>query len=172
MSDNTVNRPVVAVLPGGGVYVAGEGCALLSEVLSAGIRALTRPARGGMPVPPPPALVELATAVQAAAIEHAAARHRDLARLAAEKAAIAGDLAPLSGGAPLGDGEIGVTQAARILGVSPQRVRQLTATGRIPARMAGSQWAIRRVDVEAYQEWRGDGGNGRDGNGQPRREAG
>jgi excisionase family DNA binding protein len=43
---------------------------------------------------------------------------------------------------------VGVVEAAEELEVSPRRVRQLLASGRLPGQRAGRSWAIDRVDVE------------------------
>lgn len=43
---------------------------------------------------------------------------------------------------------IGVPEAAEILGVTPQAVRQRLASGSIPARREGRDWRIQRAAVE------------------------
>ena len=45
---------------------------------------------------------------------------------------------------------ISVVEAAALLGVTPQRVRQLIDAGRIPARHVGRAWVIARRDVLAF----------------------
>jgi len=42
-------------------------------------------------------------------------------------------------------------QAATQLGVSPNRIRQLAASGQLPARRFGRAWMIRRADLERYR---------------------
>jgi len=41
-----------------------------------------------------------------------------------------------------------VNEAARILGVTPRRVRQLVESGALPATRFGREWAIARGSVE------------------------
>jgi len=48
-------------------------------------------------------------------------------------------------------GWLSVAQAASALGVSPGRVRQLAASGQLPARRFGRAWVIRRADLERYR---------------------
>lgn len=43
---------------------------------------------------------------------------------------------------------ISTKQAARILGVSPRRVRALITSGRLPAKMVGRDWLIEKPDLE------------------------
>lgn len=45
-----------------------------------------------------------------------------------------------------------VDSAATLLGVSPRRVRQLTATGRLPADKSTGVWLIARTDLDKYRE--------------------
>lgn len=42
---------------------------------------------------------------------------------------------------------LGVPDAARLLGVSPGRVRDFIKDRRLPARKIGDQWIIRRADL-------------------------
>lgn len=54
---------------------------------------------------------------------------------------------------------LSTTEAGRILGVNPSRVRQLILAGRLPATRHGARsWAIREEDLAAYrpqpQGWR------------------
>jgi excisionase family DNA binding protein len=42
-------------------------------------------------------------------------------------------------------------EAARSLGVSPNRIRQLVSSGQLPASRIGRNWVIRRADVERYR---------------------
>jgi len=51
-------------------------------------------------------------------------------------------------------GWLSVAQAASLLGVSPGRVRQLAASGQLPARRFGRAWVIRRADLERYRALR------------------
>jgi len=45
---------------------------------------------------------------------------------------------------------ISVTEAARRLGLSPQRVRQFVESGRLRARKVGAQWVIRAADLRRF----------------------
>lgn len=45
---------------------------------------------------------------------------------------------------------IGTAEAAELLGVSPRRVRQLAAEGRLPAEFDRGSWCIRADDLEEY----------------------
>jgi excisionase family DNA binding protein len=45
-----------------------------------------------------------------------------------------------------------VAQAADLLGISPQRVRQLISAGRLKAEKAGRDWLIDPPDLEAVRE--------------------
>jgi excisionase family DNA binding protein len=47
--------------------------------------------------------------------------------------------------------ELTVTQAARLIGVIPRRVRQLCEMGRIRARWTGTRWRIRTAIILAYR---------------------
>ena len=47
--------------------------------------------------------------------------------------------------------ELTVTQAARLIGVIPRRVRQLCEMGRIKARWTGTRWRIRLPVILAYR---------------------
>lgn len=55
---------------------------------------------------------------------------------------------------------VGVAEAARRLGVSPRRVRQMIADGRLPARRIGRVWAINERDLDtirlrpAHRPWK------------------
>lgn len=44
--------------------------------------------------------------------------------------------------------ELTTNQAAEILGVTPRRVLQLIASGRLPAEKHGRDWAIKATDLE------------------------
>jgi excisionase family DNA binding protein len=44
------------------------------------------------------------------------------------------------------------TEAAKMLGVSGSRIRELLASGQIPGTKHGPVWVIRRRDVEAYKK--------------------
>jgi excisionase family DNA binding protein len=41
-------------------------------------------------------------------------------------------------------------EAAQLLGVSPNRVRQLVESGQLPGGKIGRDWLIRRADLERY----------------------
>jgi excisionase family DNA binding protein len=45
---------------------------------------------------------------------------------------------------------VGTTEAARILGVSPNRVRQLIAKDQLPAVRVGRTFVIRKAELERY----------------------
>lgn len=48
--------------------------------------------------------------------------------------------------------QLTVAEAADALGVSPQRVRQLIAAGRLKAEKKGRDWFIEPPDLEAVRE--------------------
>jgi excisionase family DNA binding protein len=45
---------------------------------------------------------------------------------------------------------VGTTKAAKLLGVSQNRVRQLVASGQLPAERIGRTFVIRLRDIEAF----------------------
>ncbi len=49
---------------------------------------------------------------------------------------------------------ITATEAARILGVTRQRISAIAQTGRLGRRVAGRYWLFTRDEVEAYKEQR------------------
>jgi hypothetical protein len=57
---------------------------------------------------------------------------------------------------PAGSAEISTAAAADMLGVSPQRVRQLLAAGVLDGRRVGSVWMIARESVAGYGLARGE----------------
>lgn len=175
MNGDRLSRPVATVLGAAGVHVPGAACALLDSVLTAGIRSLVKSTQN---IPPPRALLELAAAIRAAAVEYESQRHRDLAiaRLSLGSGEISLLLSPAPAPLPLQENEIGTEAAAEYLEISVQRIRQLASTGRIRARRGPHDvWILEDVSVREYRRNRrprGDGGSGRDKDSEPRREAG
>jgi excisionase family DNA binding protein len=53
---------------------------------------------------------------------------------------------------PLNEPPIAISceQAARLLQLRPQRIREEVRAGRLRARRVGRLWRIRRVDLDAY----------------------
>lgn len=45
-------------------------------------------------------------------------------------------------------GRVSITEAAEMLGISRQRVHTLITEGKLKAERIGTQWSIRRADVE------------------------
>jgi len=171
MSNNAGNRPVPAVLASPGVVVPAELCGVLAAALDTVISLAGQPAPVGVRRPTVhPAVAGIANAARAVAVEVEARRHRELAaaQLAVTSGAIAPGVSPASDPSPLGDDEITSPAVAKLLGVSGQRVRQLAASGLLPARRGPHKvWCFRRADVDFYLKWRnGDSDHGeRDGNG-------
>jgi hypothetical protein len=108
-------------------------------------------------------LAAYADLVHRASVDFEAARHRAAATAQACAPAARGVLAPAqllsSSEAP----KITVAQAAGLLGVKAQRIRQLAGSGRISGRkIARDTWELDRGSVIAYGEQRrhgrGDGG--------------
>lgn len=52
------------------------------------------------------------------------------------------------------DDQIGVEEAAEMLGVSPRHVRRLIATGELAATKPGGAWLLTRSEVETYASTR------------------
>ena len=51
----------------------------------------------------------------------------------------------------MSDEEITAGEAARIAGVSRQRINQLAEAGRIGRQVAGRYWVFTRAEIEAYK---------------------
>jgi excisionase family DNA binding protein len=116
---------------GGGVAVPAEHCAAL-------LLLLRDAARAGRLTPELRALAEVcATAAAAHAGRRAGAAWATPSRV----------VAPAQMPSPSEETEIGTTEAANVLGVSSERVRQLAAAGRLPARRVGGRWLVNRADL-------------------------
>jgi excisionase family DNA binding protein len=94
------------------------------------------------------------TACAAAAREQQQARHRELAKLAAasaEPSPIAQPLLPSAQAGPVSD-SVTVAEAADLLGLSHERIRQLAASGRIRGqRTARRVWMLERSSVASQK---------------------
>ncbi len=63
----------------------------------------------------------------------------------------------------VGSEAVGVTRAAKVLGVDPQLVYRLVHNGRLPAFWVGCRIRIAKVDLIAFRKkYRVSEGNGRD----------
>lgn len=107
--------------------LAGEVLRMLVRDINTQIRA-----NGGQPSPAARRLLW--------ALHDAAVRADEAPRFAAET--------PPEGSATV---EIGASEAAELLGCTPQYVRRLARTGRITARRCGPLWLISRASLDAYR---------------------
>jgi excisionase family DNA binding protein len=109
-----------------GVLLAPEEC---RQLLWSAVRDLDRQQRDDGGSSPAPGYMALLRKLQAAAV----ARATPSAKVSAEPR------------------QLTTAEAASVMGVSPQRVRQLAADGKIIARKAGRDW---QVEERAAQDWR------------------
>lgn len=71
---------------------------------------------------------------------------------AEQEAAADGSTAEQVTAPPAGSGEIDTDRAAGLLGVTPNRVRQLARSGALPARKVARTWLVDRVAIDLRRE--------------------